>query len=162
MAGRRSGSSELKEFLSVANDDPSILAEPASATYLATEIGKKELDCILKDASDLDITMSLSQVGLDSLMAYELRRWWRIALGQQTSVLEVFSARSIESPGALAAQQLQINYREGRVDTGPNIGWELGVMRMITRIVLYLGRSREAPLSRLDVRFCFIEKGLIT
>ena len=67
----------------------------------------KILDFMLKDANDLDVTKSLSQVGVDSLMATELRRWRRIALGQQISVLEIMSADSTESLGALAAEQSQ-------------------------------------------------------
>lgn len=45
-------------------------------------------------------------MGLDSLMAIELRRWWRIALGLDVSVLEIMGAGTLEELGKIAAEKL--------------------------------------------------------
>ena len=105
--GDRGGSNELKAYLSALGDDPDVLSQPESVRYLATEIGKKICSFMLKPEEDLDITLSLAQIGLDSLMAIELRRWWKIALGLEISVLEIMATGSIEALGALAAQKLR-------------------------------------------------------
>lgn len=106
----RGSSNELREFLARASDDPVILAHGESAIYLAIEIGKKIYSFMLKPEDDLDISLTLSQIGLDSLMAIELRRWWKLALGLQISVLEIMATGSVEALGLLAAQQLQALY----------------------------------------------------
>jgi len=106
----RGGSSELAAFLETAKDDPDLLANRDNQDYLATEIGKKIFSFMLKPEDDLDITLSLTQIGLDSLMAIELRRWWKLALGLQISVLEIMGVGSVEALGALAAQQLTALY----------------------------------------------------
>lgn len=106
----RGGSSELAAFLATANNDPEILTRHESTTYLATEIGKKIYSFMLKPEDDLDISLSLTQIGLDSLMAIELRRWWKLALGMDISVLEIMAAGSIEALGSLAARQLKALY----------------------------------------------------
>jgi aryl carrier-like protein len=106
----RGGSNELKAFLATAEDDPEILTRRESAVYLATEIGKMVYRFMLKPEDDLDISLTLTQIGLDSLMAIELRRWWKLALGPEISVLEIMAAGSVEAIGSLAAQQLKAMY----------------------------------------------------
>ncbi|KAJ5957961.1 Acyl transferase/acyl hydrolase/lysophospholipase [Penicillium vulpinum] len=106
----RGSSNELKEFLTNVSNDPGILERHESTIYLATEIGSKIYSFMLKSEEDLDIAVSLKQIGLDSLMAIELRRWWRLALGLQISVLEIMATGSIEALGSLAAKQLRALY----------------------------------------------------
>ena len=107
--GNRSSSDALKAFLATAAEDPDgTLSRPESARYLATEIGRKIYSFMLKpEDEELDISLGLAQVGLDSLMAIELRRWWKAALGLQVSVLEIMGTGSIEALGSLALQQLK-------------------------------------------------------
>lgn len=106
----RGSSNELKEFLSVAAEDPDILVRSEITEYLATEIGKKVYAFMLKSEDDLDIKLSLTQIGLDSLMAIELRRWWKLAFGLQISVLEIMSAGTLTALGTLAAQNLRTKF----------------------------------------------------
>lgn len=100
-------SSKLAEFLSSAADNPNILDEAAIAAFLAQEIGNKVFGLILKDTENLDTSLTLQQVGLDSLMAIELRRWWKLALGLEISVLELMATGTMEALGVVAAKGLK-------------------------------------------------------
>lgn len=97
-------SNELKKFLSRAADDPDMLSTKDSADYLALEIGQRIFDFMLKPNEDVDISLTLVQIGLDSLMAIELRRWWKQAFGLQISVLEIMASGTLEELGKVAAE----------------------------------------------------------
>lgn len=58
-----------------------LLAEPENVGLLAREIGKKIYEFILKpveDDEEIDTRLTLAQIGLDSPLAIELRRWCRL------------------------------------------------------------------------------------
>lgn len=106
----RGSSNELKQFLANVSNDPDILERHGSAVYLATEIGRKIYSFMLKSEEDLEIAVSLKQIGLDSLMAIGLHRWLKLTLGLQISILEIMSTGSIEALGSLAAKHLRALY----------------------------------------------------
>lgn len=103
----RGSSSELIAFLARVADDVEVLDDPQSVSYLSHEIGKKVFSLMLKPEDDLDISLTLSQIGLDSLMAIELRRWWKQVLGLQISVLEIMATGTLEALGGVAAKSLK-------------------------------------------------------
>ncbi|KAF5490577.1 Highly reducing polyketide synthase FUM1 [Colletotrichum fructicola] len=88
-------SSALKTFLNLASENPDLLSDKANIEFLAQEIGAKVYDFMLKPGEDVDTSLSLAQIGLDSLMATELRRWFRQLLGLQVSVLEIMASGSL-------------------------------------------------------------------
>jgi len=107
-AGRAGGdSSELKVFLNQAAEEPAMLAARDSAEFLAREIGAKVYDIMLKPGEEVDVSRSLAQMGLDSLMATELRRWMRQAFGLQVSVLEIMGSGSLSQLGRMVSGWLQ-------------------------------------------------------
>ncbi|KAL9054330.1 MAG: hypothetical protein Q9162_004204 [Coniocarpon cinnabarinum] len=105
---------ELKMLLSSAKDDPSILKAPDSAKILAAEIGKKLFDLLLKSHEDLNLALPLTDLGLDSLVAIELRSWWKTTLKFDISVLEMLGSGSLEALGQTAAEGLFATITESK------------------------------------------------
>lgn len=106
-AGDLGSSNEgLREFLAVATSSPETLRDPASTAFLAYQIGSTLFSFLMRPVEELDIAQPLSAVGLDSLVAIELRNWSRQRLGVELSVLEILGAPSIDSLGKAAAEGL--------------------------------------------------------
>ena len=111
-----SNSNALQLFLTRATDDPSILTQQSSAEYLASEIGKKVFAFMLKpEGEEVDISLTLGQIGLDSLMAIELRRWWKQVFGNDISVLEIMGSGTLEQLGNMAAERFGVEMERGEV-----------------------------------------------
>ena len=70
-----SNSSKLKELLSNASIDPDILINKSSRDLIALKIGEKVLEYRLRPDKEVDASLSLIQIEMDSLKAIELRRW---------------------------------------------------------------------------------------
>lgn len=102
--------SSLKQFLLRCADHPDLLAEQASEDLLAHEIGVKVFAFMMKDAADMDVEMTLSSLGVDSLMAIELRRWWKQAFGLEISVLEIMGLGSIRELSKVATARLRVRF----------------------------------------------------
>ncbi|KAI1776601.1 fatty acid synthase S-acetyltransferase [Hypoxylon cercidicola] len=96
----------LKTFLASAKADPSLLKSPESSKVLALEIGKKLFDLLLKPQEDLNTSWPLVDLGLDSLVALELRAWWKQVFSFDISVLEMLGMGSLDALGQHAADGL--------------------------------------------------------
>ncbi|KAF5665038.1 polyketide synthase [Fusarium denticulatum] len=101
-----SGSDGLKSFLARAKSDMSILKTEESVNLLAIEIGKKLFSFLLRSDEDLNTTVPLSQLGMDSLVGVEMRSWWRQAFGSDISVLELLGTGNLDGLGRHAANGL--------------------------------------------------------
>lgn len=66
-----------KALISSAKEEPSLLKSPETAGTLAMEIGKKLCDLLLQLYDDINLKLPLGNLGLDSLVALELRVWWK-------------------------------------------------------------------------------------
>ncbi|EHK97193.1 putative Phthiocerol synthesis polyketide synthase type I PpsC [Glarea lozoyensis 74030] len=84
-------SNALKSFLARAALDPEILGVTANAEYLADEIGARIFRFMMKEEEDIDTSMTLNQIGMDSLMAIELRRWWKQTFGAKSNIIRTLS-----------------------------------------------------------------------
>ena len=96
-------SSSLQTFILKAKGDAASLSRAESAHFLAREIGKKVFSFLLKPEEDLKTSSSLSDLGMDSLVAIELRQWWKSVFGFDTSVLELMGMGTLDDLGAHAA-----------------------------------------------------------
>jgi aryl carrier-like protein len=99
----------LKQFLSTCAADPSELDSVESIDFLAHEIGSQLCSFLLR-SEEVDVTISLSAAGIDSLIAIEIRNWWRSNLGFDITVLEILNAGTIQHLGELAAQGLRTKF----------------------------------------------------
>lgn len=97
----------LRQFLANAKSEPASLTDRASIAYLAREIGLRLFSFLMRPEEELDLALSPSAIGLDSLIAIEMRNWWRLSLGFDVTVLEILAAGSIEQLGELAAMRLR-------------------------------------------------------
>ncbi|KAL5084329.1 hypothetical protein Trisim1_012129 [Trichoderma cf. simile WF8] len=74
-------------------------------------IGTCIYNLMSRDVKELDLSLNLTQLGVDSLVAIEIRNWWRRTLGVNVSVLEFMGAGSIENLGKLAAKGIKEAHR---------------------------------------------------
>lgn len=106
-----SSSDGLRQFLNTAKANPEVLSAPDSAVLLAQHIGKKLLGLVLRPVDDeIDVSLSLAQLGLDSMVAVEMRAWWKQMFGLDLSVLEMLSMGTLEALGKQAARGMQELY----------------------------------------------------
>ncbi|KAJ5648330.1 secondary metabolism biosynthetic enzyme [Penicillium lividum] len=96
----------LKSFLAAAKGDQALLGQAESSQLLAVEIGKKVFSFLLKPEEDLQTTSPLSDLGIDSLVAIEIRQWWKMTLGFDISVFEIMGVTSLDALGKHAARGL--------------------------------------------------------
>ena len=100
-------SNGLRQFLSAAKANPETLSTPESVVLLAQEIGKKLLGMVLRPVDDkIDVSLSLAHLGLDSMVAVEMRAWWKQMFGLDISTLEMLSMGTLEALGKQAAEGL--------------------------------------------------------
>ena len=101
-----SGSDDLKRLLAAAANDPHTLTQDPSVVVISQHIGATLLGFMMKPIEELDIKANPTSLGVDSLVAIELRNWCRQRFGLDVSVLEIMGATSIEQLGSSVAQGL--------------------------------------------------------
>ncbi|KAI0508642.1 hypothetical protein F5B22DRAFT_658952 [Xylaria bambusicola] len=101
-----SGLNAFLERAKTDSDPAQFLLGKANVNYLATEIGTRIFQFMMRDMTDLDISAGLNAIGMDSLMAIELRRWWKQTLAVEVTVLEIMAAGTILGLGQLASEGL--------------------------------------------------------
>lgn len=98
----------LRSFIVSLASEPDLLDQPSTATFFAREIHKRVFAFLLKEDSDIDLSLTLSSMGADSLVAIEIRNWWKQAFGTDVSVLELGEGgATMEQLGMLAVRRLK-------------------------------------------------------
>lgn len=101
---------DLKQVLAAVAKEPSLLTAKSTVDVLTQEIKVRVCNLMVQPEDDIDVKHSLSALGVDSLVAIEIRSWWRQSLGFEISVLEIMNAGSIEQLGRFALEGLQRKY----------------------------------------------------
>ncbi|OJZ83788.1 hypothetical protein ASPFODRAFT_73203 [Aspergillus luchuensis CBS 106.47] len=105
----KASADKLKRFASLAASDPSVLHESTASEFVGKEISKWVFDLLMKsvdDDSEIDLSRSLFDVGLDSLAAVEMRSWLKASIGVDVSVLEIMAFPSLAAMGEHVVQAL--------------------------------------------------------
>lgn len=97
---RAGGDDPLKVLLATASNDPDFFKAENSMEIMATYIGATLFDFMMRPLEDLDIKMSPKSLGMDSLVAIELKNWFKQRVGVEVGVLEIMGAGSMEQLGA--------------------------------------------------------------
>lgn len=100
----------LRTFLAEAKKTPAIFKSQETVVFLASEIGKKLLSLLLRSDGTVDISSNTVQLGLDSLVAIEMRSWWKFVFNFDISVLEMLSMGTLEALGKRVAEELGALY----------------------------------------------------
>jgi hypothetical protein len=103
----------LKEFLKDASRNTSMLHGTDGTTFLANEIGRTLYGFMLRDEETLDLDLAPSAAGVDSLVAIELRNWFKHSLGVDVTVLEILGSESLFALGRRAVELLTVKYSLG-------------------------------------------------
>lgn len=101
---------DFKQFLATVTKLPSMLNDQSSLGFIAHQLKKLLCTLMLLSEEDIDVRQSLPAFGVDSLVAIEIRKWWRQSLGLETSVLEIMNSGSFEQLGKNAYEGLQRKY----------------------------------------------------
>jgi hypothetical protein len=108
ISGNSNAGEGLRSFLTSLFSNPERLESPKTTSFLAQEIAKRIFACLMKEDTATDTSYTMQSMGADSLVASEIRNWWKKALGVDVSVLELADpANTIEHLGALAASRLR-------------------------------------------------------
>ncbi|CAG8974567.1 hypothetical protein HYALB_00004363 [Hymenoscyphus albidus] len=102
--GKEVGS--LQTLLNTIKTNVSVLRVATTATLLAREIAKKLFALLLKEDQEPDITAGLVELGLDSMVAVEMRAWWKTVFGLDISILDMMAMGTPEALGKRASNEL--------------------------------------------------------
>jgi NADPH:quinone reductase-like Zn-dependent oxidoreductase/acyl carrier protein/NAD(P)-dependent dehydrogenase (short-subunit alcohol dehydrogenase family) len=108
------GSKRLGLFLVSLTTEPEKLDEPETPALFAQEIAKRVAAFLMREEEEnavLNTSQTLADMGADSLVAIEIRNWWKQTFGIEISILELNSpAQTLESLGRLATERLKELY----------------------------------------------------
>jgi hypothetical protein len=103
-----SSGSQLKQFQAGMAKEPSKLDQKASIDFIAQELGNCIANFLGND--EIELSLPISSAGVGSLVAIEIRNWWKQNLGVDVSILELLGGGSIEQLGTTTAQRLKVKY----------------------------------------------------
>jgi acyl carrier protein len=143
----------LKNFLRDAAASPEMLSQNASATFLARQICVKLFDTLLRpieDDEEIDTSLSLSDAGLDSLIAIEMRSWWKQTFGFDISVLEMLGMGSMNALGEHATKGLAMKFKSDVGVENKEDGQDHGYVGKYARYLTEDALKAVMPTSRIE------------
>ncbi|KAK4231078.1 putative polyketide synthase [Podospora fimiseda] len=97
--------SPASDLLSRARLEPNILESKEASKVFGVEIGRRVRTMMMMSNQDSEINLGLTlkQMGVDSLIAVELRQWWKLVFGIEMTTLEIMGGGSLEDLGGITA-----------------------------------------------------------
>ncbi|KAI8626510.1 hypothetical protein F5Y19DRAFT_466325 [Xylariaceae sp. FL1651] len=95
VAGDSDEDAKIQKLLAAAEMDPSVVTQDDFVKQLARSIGIAFFTFMMKPVEELDIEVGLGTLGIDSLVAIEVRNWLRQRLALELSLLEIMRSESI-------------------------------------------------------------------
>ncbi|KAI1255237.1 hypothetical protein MGN70_003301 [Eutypa lata] len=102
--GDSSEDAAIRRLLAAVETDPSVLAQDAFVEQLARSIGVAFFSFMMKPVEELDVRAELATLGIDSLVAIEVRNSLRLRFTIEVSVLEIMRSDSILGLAKLGAR----------------------------------------------------------
>jgi NADP-dependent 3-hydroxy acid dehydrogenase YdfG/acyl carrier protein len=96
----------LRSLLIAGKNSPATFKSAKTPVLIAREIGKRLFSLLLQPDSEVNISLSLTELGMDSLIAVEMRAWWKQTFGFDISVLEMLGMGTLEALGKRATDGL--------------------------------------------------------
>ncbi|KAI0877791.1 hypothetical protein GGS24DRAFT_487640 [Hypoxylon argillaceum] len=94
-SGENDEDAEIRRLLAAAEADLSIVTQDFFVAQLARRIGVAFFNFMMKPIEELDINAPFASLGIDSLVAIEVRNWLRLRLAIELSLLEIMRSESI-------------------------------------------------------------------
>ncbi|KFZ17687.1 hypothetical protein V501_01603 [Pseudogymnoascus sp. VKM F-4519 (FW-2642)] len=103
---------KLMLFISSIEEGLTPVDNEQSRQFLTNAIGVQIYQFMTQPVEDVNPSISLKSLGVDSLITIEIRNWWRRNLGIEISVLEILDAGTIEALGEFAIQRLRAKVQD--------------------------------------------------
>lgn len=105
------GNESLRGFVVALSTQPERLNDSATVNFLATQIAQRVSAFLMVKSDSVDNSQTLTSMGADSLVAIEIRNWWKQTFGVEVSALELADpSNTMEALGRLATQRLREKY----------------------------------------------------
>lgn len=101
----------LKEVLALAASTPEISTENSTREMIAAALGSALFSFLLKSEEDMRLDRSLDSIGVDSLVAMELRNWIRQKLSVEIGIFNIIHSASLLALADVVAQALLERYQ---------------------------------------------------
>lgn len=102
------GSENLRSFLLALSAQPERLNDSATGDFLAEKITERVSAFLMVENDAIDNSQTLTSMGADSLVAIEIRNWWKQTFGVEVSALELADpSNTMGALGRLAAHRLK-------------------------------------------------------
>lgn len=98
----------VTELLARARADPLALQDPGVVGIVATEIARRVRTIMMQDWQEEDVGLTLRQMGADSLMGVELRRWWRLTFGIEMATLELMAGGTLHDLAVKTVEKVKL------------------------------------------------------
>lgn len=101
----------LRSFLLALSAQPGRLEDPDTSDLLAEKIAERVSGFLMVESDASNKSRTLISMGADSLVAIEIRNWWKQTFGVEVSALELADpSNTMEALGKLAVHRLKERY----------------------------------------------------